>query len=139
MTGYDFERQALRLERENADLRRQADRAWLIAMSTAHEAQRHGIVLDAEGLGEHWLETRAAELYHEHVAEALEGFRKTTVTALFDAEDAVVKAGEDPGNILAWVTRTILRANGKAKNVPLEKAREQARHEVAEILGTDTN
>jgi hypothetical protein len=134
VSGYDWERQAERLERENADLRRQLDRAWLIAKSTAHAAQQNGILLDAEGLGEHWIETRAIEFHHEHEARALEDFRKTVVVTLFDAEDAL-KAGHEPADVLAEVHRVILRANKKAKHVPLDRARQQARNEVAEILG----
>ncbi|OOL30181.1 hypothetical protein GQ85_21465 [Rhodococcus rhodochrous] len=132
MTGYDWRRQAERLERENADLRRQTDRAWGIARNIAHAAIARGILLDTDGLGDHWLSLRAIEIHTAARADLLEQFRKATITALHNADDAV-SAGADPAQVLESIGKGLRAANDRAKNASMKDARDRAHHELAEL------
>lgn len=128
MTGYDWKRQALRLERENADLRRQLDRAWDLLNTAQAAALAEGRDLLPE-LTEHVTGLRAHELATAEAAERLERFRKATVVALYDAEDAVDK-GADPETVLREVHRAILRVNDRARqSTPMRELTARVRAE----------
>lgn len=129
MSGYDWHAQADRLERENADLRNQTDRAWTIANLTANAAIRQGILLDENGLGDHFLHLRAVDIHEQHQAARLERFRQAVVSLVHDARDAV-DAGADPAKVLESLDKALMRANHTAKGATMSAAREQAEHEL---------
>ncbi|MBV6758396.1 hypothetical protein [Rhodococcus opacus] len=130
MSGYDWRAQADRLERENADLRNQADRAWTIANLTANAAMRHGVLIDEDGLGDHFLSLRAIDVHTAHQAAALERFRQAVVTLVHDARDAV-DLGLDPAKVFASLDASLMAANHRSKNTSMQAAREQAEQELA--------
>ena len=131
MSAYDWAKEAERLGRENADLRNQADRAWTIANLTANAAIRQGILINEDGLGDHFLSLRTIDMHERHRAHALERFRKAVVTTVHDARDAIDR-GVDPAKVFESLDKGIMAANHKAKDTSIAKAREQAEAELAE-------
>lgn len=134
MSGYDWEKQALRLERENADLRRQVDTAWAHINLVYRHLADHGIELGEQQLRDHALELRAIGCAQETEVADLEGFRKSVVLLVLAAEDAL-SAGEDVARILSVLTAGIRKANAKAKARPhLKEGRERAAAQVEEAM-----
>lgn len=133
MTGYDWCKQAERLARENADLRRQVDQAHAGMSIIGRAALDQGVKLR-----DHDLELRAIELFHQARADALERFRKTVVVSLVDAEDAIEKRGADPAQVFRVLKKGLYLANQRAKDAArMQQARERAERELFEATVPD--
>lgn len=131
MGGYDWEQVAHRVERENADLRRQLEHAWQRINSVYEHAHLLGVEVGEDALRDHAVEIRAYSYINEAKAHDLDNFRRAIVMIGFDAEDAL-KKGADPTKLVEWMCDGIRKHNEKARNEYSKDARERALREFEE-------